>query len=269
MGLRNSLVGLVSRLVGVEKAYKVVYRLRRAELSARLAADCGNRVQHGPFAGLVLPSEDSWPAGDRAAKLVGLYEAELHPALRQARERSPETVVNVGCAEGYYAIGLARMLPNARVIAFDISAKARELCAAAATDNGVGDRVTVRGEATCEALSEVLGPGSLRLVVMDCEGCEGALLDPERLPQLSQCDIIVETHDCNVPHVTETLLQRFRDTHVIEVIQAGPRDPAAVLPHWPDRDRWLVVAEGRPAGMVWLACWSRNPGAGRPAAAAS
>lgn len=258
MGLKNSLVGLVSRLVGIEKAYKVIYRLRRYELSARLAADYGNRIQHGPFAGLILPDEDSWPGGDRAAKLLGLYEAELHPALRLACERSPETVINVGCAEGYYAVGLARILPHARIFAFDISAKARGLCAAAAANNGVGDRVTVQGAATCEAISRVLELGSSRLVVMDCEGCEGALLEPQLLPQLSQCDIIVETHDCYVPHVTETLVQRFHQTHAIEVIQAGPRDPAAVLPHWPDRDRWLVVAEGRPAGMVWLACWSRT-----------
>lgn len=252
----------MSHLVGIEKAYNVVYHLRRYELSARLAADCGNRVQHGPFAGLILADEDSWPAGDRAAKLLGLYEAELHPALRVACERSPESIVNVGCAEGYYAVGLARLLPGAKVLAFDISAKARELCAAAAAANGVGDRVSLRGAATCEALSEILRPGAPSLLVMDCEGCEGTLLDPERLPELSQCDIIVETHDCYVPQVTATLMQRFRPTHAIEVIEAGPRHPAAVLPHWPDRDRWLVVAEGRPAGMVWLACWSQARPAG-------
>lgn len=258
MGLKNSMVGLVSRLVGVEKAYKVVYHLRRDELSAKMAAECGNEVQHGPFAGMVLTDRASWArGGDKASKLAGLYEAELHPALRTARDRSPGLVVNVGCAEGYYAIGLARMLPGARVFAFDIDPKARVVCAEAAAKNGVGDRVTVGGAATCEGLSEIVGSEPFALVIMDCEGCEESLLDPKRVPELSRCDIIVETHDCFVPNVTETLIQRFRDTHEVEVIRAGPRDPAAVLPHWPERDRWLVVAEGRPAGMSWLACWSK------------
>lgn len=257
MGLKTSIVRLVSRLVGVEKAYKIIYHLRRSELSARMAADCGNQVQHGPFTGMILADQSSWAGGgDRAAKLAGLYEAELHPALRLARERSPATVLNIGCAEGYYAVGLARLLPDAKVFAFDIDVKARQLCAASAAKNGVGGRVTVLGASTCGALSEFLGSGSSTLVVMDCEGCEGALLDPQVLPALSQCDIIVETHDCFVPHVMETLKRRFRDTHQVQVIPAGARDPAAVLPHWPEADRWLVVNEGRPAGMSWLACWS-------------
>jgi len=32
---------------------------------------------------------------------------------------SPSTVVNVGAGEGYYAVGFARRLPNAQVLAFD------------------------------------------------------------------------------------------------------------------------------------------------------
>ncbi len=257
MGLKSSIVRLMSRMVGIEKAYKIVYHLRRSELSALVAADCGNEVQHGPFTGMVLSDQASWAGGgDRAAKLMGLYEAELHPALRLACERSPRTVLNIGCAEGYYAVGLARLLPNAKVFAFDIDAKARELCAAAAVKNGVGDRVTVREATTCEGLSEFVGSGSSTLVVMDCEGHEGELLDPRVVPALSQCDMIVEAHDCFVPHMMATLMQRFRDTHEVQVIGAGARDPAAVLPQWPEADRWLVVNEGRPAGMSWLACWS-------------
>lgn len=260
MGLKNSVVSLVSRLVGIEKAYKVVYHLRRDELSAKMAAECGNEVQHGPFAGMLLTDRASWArGGDKASKLAGLYEAELHPALRTACDRSPGWVINVGCAEGYYAVGLARMLPGASIFAFDIDPMARTVCAEAAGKNGVGDRLTVRGAATCEAISQIVGSAPFALIVMDCEGCEGELLDPARVPELARCDIIAETHDCFVPNVTDTLIRRFRDTHEVEVIRAGPRDPAAVLPHWPERDRWLVVAEGRPAGMSWLACWSKAP----------
>lgn len=257
MGLKSSLIRLTARWVGTEKAHRIIHQVRRLELSAKVAAEHGNRVQHGPFSGMLLPDRSSWMEGDRAAKLLGFYELELHAAVRSACERSPETVINVGCAEGYYAIGLARLLPEARVFAFDVDLKAQQVCAAAAAANGVADRVRVAGAASCESLAELVRPGSSGLMVMDCEGCEATILDPQRLPELSAYDLIVETHDCFVPRVTEKLMERFRATHEVELIRPGARDPAAVLPHWPESDRWVVVNEARQAGTNWLACWSR------------
>lgn len=257
VGLRSSIIRLTARWVGTEKAHRIIHQVRRLELSAQVAAEHGNRVQHGPFSGMLLPDRSSWMEGDRAAKLLGLYERELHPAVRSACDRSPETVINVGCADGYYAIGLARLLPNARVFAFDADLKARRVCAAAAAANGVADRIRVAGSASCESLAELVRPGSSGLMVMDCEGCEATILDPQRLPGLSAYDIIVETHDCFVPRVTENLMERFRATHEVELIRAGARDPAALLPHWSESDRWTVVDEARQAGTNWLACWSR------------
>ena len=55
------------------------------------------------------------------------------------------TVLNIGCAEGYYAVGLARRMPQARVLAFDINRTAQDTCRALAAKNGVADRVQVSG----------------------------------------------------------------------------------------------------------------------------
>jgi methylase of polypeptide subunit release factors len=52
-------------------------------------------------------------------------------------------VIDIGAAEGYYAIGFARRLPAARVIASDLDPVARLLCWLLARRNGVGDRVSV------------------------------------------------------------------------------------------------------------------------------
>jgi hypothetical protein len=78
-------------------------------------------------------------------KLLGCYEAELHGILTAAAIKGYDTVMNIGCAGGYYVAGLARLFPRTHVFAFDID-DARLLCAETAGANGVLSRVTLLGE---------------------------------------------------------------------------------------------------------------------------
>jgi hypothetical protein len=39
------------------------------------------------------------------SKLLGTYESELHPVLHEILIKPYELIVDVGSAEGYYAIG--------------------------------------------------------------------------------------------------------------------------------------------------------------------
>jgi hypothetical protein len=231
---------------------------RRAELCAALAKASAMKVQGGLFTGMILSGESSWHDGDLAPKILGCYEEELIPAFTRAMERNPPVVVNIGCAEGYYAVGLARALPQARVFAHDTDASSRQYCQRAAAANGVGARVVVDGLCTNDTLRRHLaGPGRA-LLVLDCEGAEMTLLDPAPVPELCDCDIIVECHDFMNRDITETLMRRFAGTHQVEKISEGPRDPNRfpVLRHMSSLDRWLAVNEGRPETMYWLACWA-------------
>jgi SAM-dependent methyltransferase len=248
--------GLLRRM-GAKRAFHLAARARKDELTSEVVRLFGTRVQAGPFAGMELPAASSWGDGDRATKILGCYEANLHDAIRRAVERAPATVVNVGCAEGYYAIGLARLLPQARVFAYDIDAAATAVCAQAARDNGVA--VTIGGECTCALLAEHAAGAGRVLLFLDCEGAELTLLDPERVPELDRCDILVECHDFVDRSITATLQRRLAATHAVELLHQGPRDPHAVaeLAGWPELDRWLLVDEGRPESMTWLACWAK------------
>src|SRR3989344_3162520 len=60
-------------------------------------------------------------------KLMGTYEAQVHPWLTNVGKKY-STVLNIGSAEGDYAVGLAWKFPNLNVIAYDISPQARNLC---------------------------------------------------------------------------------------------------------------------------------------------
>jgi precorrin-6B methylase 2 len=238
--------------MGASRLHNVAAMARYQELSSKLHSMLGNAVLAGPFTGMVLPTRIS---NQLMPKLLGTYEANLRESVAKAVKRNPAIVINVGCAEGYYAVGLARLLPRARVYAFDIAPDARSICAVAAENNAVADRVIVEAGLTPERFSEILASPERILVVMDCEGAERELLDPELFPSLAKCDVIVETHGLDIASLLES---RFRSTHRVDRIEQGGRDPNEVmeLRKLAESDRWLLVDEVRPESMTWLALWS-------------
>jgi hypothetical protein len=206
-----------------------------------------------------LPEVSSWFDGDRAAKLIGTYEANLHPSLLRAIARAPCVVINIGCAEGFYAVGFALRMPTVQVFARDIDPRAIEACQECASLNGVADRIIVGGPCTSACLADLIGRSTKVLLFLDCEGAELELLDPAEVPLLTACDIIVETHEFKHPGVTELIIERLRPSHDVQRVPQGARDPNSIpeIAHWRELDRWLVVNERRPESMTWLACWTK------------
>ena len=185
-------------------------------------------VRSGPFNGMrYIPAATG---SMFIPKLLGSYEMELHERLEQLIGRNPATVVDIGCAEGYYAVGLASRLPHAKIIAFDSNPKAKEMCQQLARENGLENHIDIRG--TCEAstFETILGESKKNgqvsaLVICDCDGCEAFVLDPIKVPSLTLSDILVETHDYLDNTLTATLKQNFALSHNIEWIPSGSRDP--------------------------------------------
>ena len=133
-------------------------------------------VQTGPFAGLKLADVQTWGHEEIGSQLLGIYERELRPVLLELASRRPTLVINVGCAEGYYAVGLARLIPTARVHAFDIDERAQNVCRTNAALNGASDRIVVEGICSPQRLREISAGHTNILVVVDCEGAEKELL---------------------------------------------------------------------------------------------
>jgi glycosyltransferase involved in cell wall biosynthesis len=233
----------------------LLVRHRSLLLTGDVAARWGLVVQSGPFAGMkYLPTS---ACGPLLPKLLGCYEAELHGTLERAARKPYRRVVNVGCGEGYYAVGLARLLPEVRVYAFDTEELARSLCAQLAALNGVAERVTVGGKCDVARLRELAGPGTL--VLCDCEGGERELLQPDLVPGLRQCDILVELHDAVSPGTSQMVLSRFEPTHEVTRIGHGGRDwtEHAALRDRPHLDQLLAMWEGRsgPTPWAWMTPW--------------
>jgi hypothetical protein len=240
----------------------IATRARRQDLTTEFVRQHGWVVQSGPFAGMVLNQRAAWGDGDMLPKLLGCYEAELHPFLARLAERDVDLVVNIGAAEGYYAIGLARMLPNAFIHAFDSKPEAADICRETARLNSIESRVSVAGECSTSLLQTLLIRGKRAAVVCDCEGCERVLLDPRAVPALASATLLIECHDFIDPSITQTLVDRLSPTHDLIGVREGARDPNAIAFLQPlnSLDRWVAVCEYRPCMMHWMLATPKQAG---------
>jgi hypothetical protein len=202
---------------------------------------------------------------------VGSFELELHPALERIIDSEPAAVINVGSAEGYYVTGLASRLPGARVIGFEDDPRLREASRRLAALNGVGDRIELQGHCDLEALVALapqIGDGPAVLLI-DCEGCEGTLVDPEAVAWLRGATLLVELHPAADAAIAQRLAERLEATHEVEPIPGRIRRASDLEYHLgPLRglrriDRELLVAEFRDGPQDWLCAWPREPSAAR------
>ena len=70
-------------------------------------------VNAGPFKGMRYVTEAY--GSTHLPKLIGCYEDELHQVSEELIIREYLTIINVGCDESYYAVGLSLRVPNADV----------------------------------------------------------------------------------------------------------------------------------------------------------
>ncbi|KQI69253.1 hypothetical protein AN189_06785 [Loktanella sp. 3ANDIMAR09] len=241
----------------LEQALRHLAKWRARLIQNTLTARNGCNVLSGPFKGLIYDTPATEGAG--VARLIGCYEASLAPVFEQIIAGAYPLVVDVGCAEGYYAVGLARRMPDTRIMACDSNPEARAACAALARRNGVDGRVTIHG--TLDHADLAVCADQRTLILCDIEGAEAVLLDPERAPALIHADILVEVHECFTPGLTDEMTQRFAPTHRVQRI--GRSADTAALPDWmeqlSDLDRLLCLWEWRMGPTPWLWMQARDP----------
>ncbi|MFM9990728.1 MAG: hypothetical protein ACKVOY_04780 [Burkholderiaceae bacterium] len=179
----------------------------------------GTVIVQGPLAGMdFLPQSAE---GCHVAKLLGCYEQPLQPFIEEAIQAAYPIILNIGCAEGYYAVGMARRMKNSKV----------------------------------HEQQQVL-------VLCDIKGAERELLNPEKSPSLKTMDLIVESHECLSPGITQILIDRFKDTHQITYIEDNGQRQLLDAPQWfknlAHLDQLLATWEWRSGATPWLVMKSRT-----------
>lgn len=244
---RNELCWKMVTIVSDE--FQLEQKRIEARLLDRLVENDEVTIQSGAFAGMRYGVEAV--GGAILPKIVGSYESQLSNLISGFSDGGYARAVDIGSAEGYYVVGLARIMPDTKIFAFDIDPTAHRLCRANAEKNAVLDQISFRAECTPQELSKAISGKTL--VVCDCEGFEAEILDPELVPRLSQCDILVELHDLIVPGVSELIMQRFKATHEITLYPEATPDASTypVLNGLKKFEASLAMNEKRGGKMQW------------------
>ncbi len=239
-------------IIQLNNALRLLAKHRCVLIQNTFIKNNGLSVLQGPFAGLNFLKTSA--EGCHIPKLLGCYEQPLLPYIEKAIEGEYQAVVNIGSAEGYYAVGMALRMPNAVFHAFDLSDAARAFCYELAKSNNVSERVQIG------SLFETGDFDKFRdvetLILCDIEGGEVDLLDPKAAPSLKKFDIIVEAHEGDYPGTIQALLDRFRETHSVEIIYDSGHRYLYDVPSWflklSHLDQLLATWEWRSASTPWL-----------------
>ncbi len=202
---------------------------RQTRMKIRIYDGSKPVVLSGPFAGMEYIDEVVW--GPIEPKWLGTYERELHPIVERILQTNYSNIISVGSAEGYYAVGLAKRLPMARVYSYDVDPWARSQQRRLARLNGAKNIEIGKHCAGKELTDHIAGRA---LLVCDIEGGEYDLLNPNKTPALRRCDILVELHDhrdsgFSTPELgADELMRRFSASHEITKVGVAPRNSSAL-----------------------------------------
>lgn len=199
-------------------------RAPRHVIERECLRETGMVVSSGPFKGLRYVEDTV--CGGYVPKLLGTYERELHDTILNAAKLGFERIINIGAADGYYAVGLARFIPQAKVVVFEMEEKGRALVRAMAERNGVLERFEILGTCEPRGLASALATPGRTLVICDVEGYEDVLMNPTACSPLAKAHVLVELHDCKNPGVFGRVKERFVASHDITTVWQQERTAA-------------------------------------------
>lgn len=188
-------------------------------------------------------------------KLIGSYESELSNVIHFILKQDYSTVLDIGCAEGYYAVGIGMNMPDARIIAYDTNETALILCHQMAQLNDVS--IETAGFCTADTIRS-LKLKKKSLIISDCEGFESELFTESLCEELRSHDLLIECHDFIDINITPQLLKRLSQTHTVEIIESIDDISKAYEYDYPElkdfnlAERRKILAECRPQIMRWI-----------------
>ena len=216
-------------------------------------------VRNGLFKGLKYPAFEA--AGSAVfPKFIGSYESELIPIFNHIIKERYDTILDIGCAEGYYANGLSMVMPEATVYAYDVDERARTICRQITQLNNLDGRVIVGDKMDAAGLANFDFSNKKAFVLSDCEGYEKKLFTEENMQNLKNAAVLIEVHDLFDLTISGYLRDVFAATHDIQAIGSVDDVKKAQTYSFPETTaldldtRRIIFAEGRKAAMEWFYC---------------
>jgi hypothetical protein len=170
-------------------------------------------VKQGPFKGMKYI--DKAHVGFVCHKLTGTYEKEIQHIIHDELNKSYDAIIDVGSAEGYYAVGMALFGKSSTVVSFEGTARGRELQIRLAKLNNVDHKISIKEYCDAESLYIEMSKFKDCLLICDVDGFELALLNINLNSHLSHTTMIIECHNHCYSSMEKDLMERFSETHDI------------------------------------------------------
>jgi hypothetical protein len=216
---------------------------------------CKGTVSQGLLKGLHLNNDTWWGKSDLGAQCLGLYEKEI---LDFISSQTPfDTFLDIGAADGYYAVGLLHAKMTKKAICYEISEEGQRAISRNWLRNEKPGELEIHGEANEKSIVSVAkNLTENTLVLIDIEGFEFQLLSQEVLVALGKCTVIIEIHNWvdgfedRYPALLRDI-ERFFDIAIIAP-SARHTQNIELLRSYTDDNRLLVSSERRPCLMRFL-----------------
>lgn len=252
-GLSMLLVRVLAKILRVD----IGFRAAKNKAWKILQAKYNLVVAHGPFKGMKLSNDVWWSSNDRITQTLGIYEQHVLEKLQIFSKQGAVRFIDIGAADGYYAIGLAYSKIYSEVFAFEIEPQGQEKIKENAIKNKCADIISIAGEANYSALENLVSEGIKTTILIDIEGAEYELLCDEMLSLLSNCFVICELHPWLVDdgyNLQDKLLRMAKSRFNVELIKREDYSPNifSELDDLSDEERLVAVGEGREKNMNWM-----------------
>ena len=228
---------------------------RQERISLETYDLCEGKVTQGPFQGLQLNRNTWWGKSDLGAQCLGVYEKEILDLI--SAQEPFDTFLDIGAADGYYAVGLLHSKMAKKAICFEISEEGQRAIKENWMINKNPGELEIYGEANEQSIASIASVlPEKTLVLVDIEGCEFHLLSQKVISLLDKCTLVIEIHNWidGFEDKYPALLRDLDKYFDITIIKTSERNTQnnELLRSYTDDNRLLVTSERRPCLMRFI-----------------
>lgn len=235
-------IGYKNRDLRLNKEKSVIQKFFSNNLIIRNGVFKGLNYTHSAFGSTILP------------KIIGSYEEPIAKWIQDVKYENYDQIIDIGSAEGYYVTGFASILKS-KIIGYELNQYAIEENRKLISLNkkNIQSEIQLINKFCTHKELKAQIKNSRSLIFLDVEGAEVDILQPELIPDLINSDLIVECHDALKFGIIYTLIERFSNTHEIELKVDFPRTLSLYpeLSNLTTEEQQFILDERRPKGMTW------------------
>ncbi len=254
---RDGFRWLLVRLFGKLLKQEMEIKRTKEKVWRILKKKYDRKVAHGTFKGMLLGEEVWWDPYSRINQVLGTYEAHVLKHLISFSDKGSSRFIDIGAADGYFAVGMAYSGVYDDVHAFEISEDGQRAIRQNSLSNGCSEKIQIFSEANTTSIANALADGKLASILIDIEGFEYKLLDDEMLGLLKNHFVICELHPWLIEKgydMERSLAARALKYFNVDIIQRDDYNPNCFseLKDLTDEERLIAVGEGRHKNMSWM-----------------